>query len=109
MIKSGIMRKKDKAMINAKTESEFCSNISTIVFDFLYTLKKISEFENVVKVALSDQHRDIFIVLEQDNEDLSEEIMQTFAKWECDYKSFPELHIINKDETFYIPSGALYI
>ena len=49
---------------------------------------------------------DIFVVTEFDDIDLSEKILGKFAQWEAAYKIFPELHIINKDEKFYIPSGS---
>ncbi|MBR1942394.1 hypothetical protein IJ843_01510 [bacterium] len=46
------------------------------------------------------------LLTQKDDVDISEKIMEQFAMWETSYSIFPELHIINENEKFYIPSGA---
>lgn len=94
----------DKTEFMEKTVER--DEIPVILFDFFDTLRKIKQLENVIKVCFTDKMADIYILLENDDIDLSEYIMERFAQWETAYKVFPELHIINKNEEFYIPTGS---
>lgn len=85
------------------------SEIPVILFDFFDTLLKIKKVENVKDIYFAKKMTDIYVVTEVDDVDMSETIMNKFALWESSYQVFPELHIINKDETFYIPAGATLI
>lgn len=80
--------------------------IPAIMFEFFDTLTKIKKLKNVLEVSFTHMMADIYVVIEKDDVDLSEHIMESFAQWEANYKVFPELHIINKDEKFYIPNGS---
>lgn len=80
--------------------------IPVIIFDFYCTLSKIKKMEKVIKISCSEKLTDIFIVLENDDIEMSEKIIDEFAQWEADYKVFPELHVINQNELFYIPAGS---
>ncbi len=77
-----------------------------IMFEFLDTLNKIKELKNVKGVYFTKDFIDIYVLLEKEDVDLAEFIMEKFSLWEASYKLFPEFHIINKDERFYIPSGS---
>jgi hypothetical protein len=83
--------------------------VPLIIYEFLDTLLKIRKIETVLGVHFAQKMSDIYVVTEKDDVDLSENIMEKFATWEASYKVFPELHIINKEETFYIPDGAMCI
>ncbi len=80
--------------------------ILAIMYEFYDTLSKIKKIKNVLEVHCSRKMSDIFVVTELDDIDLSEKIMGKFSQWEATYRIFPELHIINKNEKFYIPSGS---
>ena len=80
--------------------------IPAVMFEFFDTLNKIKNLTSVLEVCFTQKMADIYVVLEKDDVDLSEHIMESFAQWEATYKVFPELHIINKDEKFYIPNGS---
>lgn len=80
--------------------------IPAVMFEFFDTLNKIKKLKNVLEVSFTHMMSDIYVVIEKDDVDLSEHIMESFAQWEATYKVFPELHIINKDERFYIPNGS---
>lgn len=80
--------------------------IPALMYEFYDTLSKIKKIKNVLEVHCSKKMHDIFVVTEFDDVDLSEKILSKFAQWESAYRIFPELHIINKDEKFYIPSGS---
>ena len=67
---------------------------------------KIKKIDKVLDVCFSPKLTDIYVVTEEDDVDTSEQIMEEFATWESSYKVFPELHIINDNEKFYIPAGA---
>lgn len=75
-------------------------------YELLDTILKIKKIENVNSLYISNGMTDIYVVTEYDDVDTSENIMEQFANWEVSYKMFPELHVINKNETFYIPAGA---
>lgn len=81
-------------------------DVPPLLFEFIDTLLKIRKFDRVIEVCFAKQMTDIYVVTEEDDVDLSEKIMKKFAGWEASYMLFPELHIINKDEKFYIPDGA---
>lgn len=80
--------------------------VPAIMYEFYDTLSKIKKIKNVLEVHCSKKMSDIFVVTEHDDVDLSEKILAKFAQWEAAYRIFPELHIINKDEKFYIPTGS---
>lgn len=80
--------------------------IPAIMYEFYDTLNKIKKIKNVLEVHCSKKISDIFVVTEEDDIDLSEKILNKFAQWEATYHIFPELHIINKSEKFYIPTGS---
>lgn len=80
--------------------------IPVIMFEFYDTLNKIKNLKSVMEVCFTQKIADIYVVLEKDNVELAEHIMEKFAEWESSYKVFPELHIINQDEKFYIPKGS---
>ncbi|MBS5801484.1 MAG: hypothetical protein KIC80_00520 [Brachyspira sp.] len=88
------------------TDNVSREEIPSIVFEFMDTLLKIKHIENVVKICFLPGISDIFVVTTSDDIDLNEKIMETFSQWEACYKIFPELHIINEEEEFYIPDGA---
>lgn len=88
------------------TDNVSRKEIPSIVFEFMDTLLKIKNIKNVVKICFLPEISDIFVVTTSDDIDLNEKIMETFSQWEACYKIFPELHIINEDEEFYIPDGA---
>ena len=96
--------------INEKTEyiekTVEREQIPVILFDFFDTLSKIKQLEKVIKICFTNKMADIYVLLENDDIDLADYIMGKFAQWETAYKVFPELHIINKDEEFYIPTGS---
>ncbi len=88
------------------TENNISRNeIPVIMFEFIDTLLKIKKISSVVKVCVSAMS-DIYVITENDDIDVNEKIMKIFAQWETNYRIFPELHIINESEQFYIPSGA---
>ena len=85
--------------------------IKRVIFDIDNTLipwkeEYYNEIKNVLEVHCSKKMSDIFVVTEEDDIDLSEKILNKFAQWEATYHIFPELHIINKSEKFYIPTGS---
>ena len=82
--------------------------VQKLMFEFIDTLQKIKNMTDVTSVHIAELV-DVFVVVKEDNVSLSEKIMEKFAEWEAQYKIFPELHIINKDEKFYIPSGSYAI
>lgn len=83
--------------------------VQKLMFEFFDTLQKIKNMANVISVHIADKLVDVFVVVKEDDVSLSENIMEKFAEWEAQYKIFPELHIINKNEKFYIPSGSYAI
>lgn len=102
---------KGEFMLTKTDEINNCDNISrkeipSIVFEFMDTLLKIKNIGNVIKICFLPEISDIYVVTTSDDLDLNEQIMETFAQWEASYKIFPEVHIINENEEFYIPNGA---
>ena len=80
--------------------------IPSIIYEFLDTLMKIKKIDKVINVCFVHKLTDIYVVTKEDDVNISEQIMEEFATWESSYKVFPELHIINNNEQFYIPVGA---
>ena len=97
MIKEEVLDKKD-------TISR--QEIPIILYEFLDTLLKIRKINDVVNVCFVKELTDIYVITARNDADLSEHIMEKFAMWEASYKIFPELHIIDQEEMFYIPEGA---
>lgn len=81
--------------------------IPMVMFEFYDTLNKIKELSEVLNIFFTKNIADIYVVLKKDDVELAENIMERFAQWEASYKVFPELHIINQDEKFYIPNGSV--
>ena len=82
------------------------NEVPAFVYEFIDTIVKIKNLDKVLEVCFPKKMSDIYVVTEEDDVELAETIMKKFAAWESSYKVFPELHIINKNEKFYIPDGA---
>lgn len=81
------------------------SEIKPMIFEFLDALFKIRNLDNVESVHFVN-HEDVFVFTDNEDLDLEENIINKFAQWEMDYKIFPELHILTKDQKYLLPEGA---
>lgn len=93
-------------MTKEKVKNEPINEVPAFVYEFIDTIIKIKNLDKVLEVCFPKKMSDIYVVTEEDDVELAEKIMKKFAAWESSYKVFPELHIINKNEKFYIPDGA---
>ena len=98
-----------KNQLATKSELEQQQFIRKLLFEFFDTLCKIKQLKGVSEIYFIDCVTDIFVVTSVDDVDLSDKIIQKFAQWEATYHIFPELHIITKEECYFIPNGALKI
>lgn len=87
-------------------KTEQIQKIQQLIFEFIDTLLKIKEIPGVLNIYFISHITDIYVVTSEDDVTLSDKIIEKFAQWEATYHIFPELHIINKNEKFYIPNGA---
>lgn len=94
-------------------EQEFlCSpekqyKFKSVAFDFLDTLFRIKKIKGVIKVCVdTEKFQEVFVVIEKDDAELMDTVTTEFAKWEAEYHIFPELHVINEDEMYYVPTNA---
>ena len=83
---------------------------SPIFADFIYAIEKVKSLTGVLKVYLFPTNGkdciNLYIVVKQESIELNNKIFQYFIDWQEDYMEFLETHILNENETHYVPKGA---
>lgn len=90
-------------------------DILLLMFDFVHMLTKIKLLQNVENVFVSLPERDevihIYALMDRENLEIEDKIMDIFCRWEMDYNTFPELHILPRDTVenpeSYLPEDAI--
>jgi len=95
------------------TEKQIKKTNTPLIIDFLHAINKIKKLDGVLGINIFPNNNNdcmnLYITVKEEKIELNDQIFSSIVHWQEDYSEFIETHILEENESHYIPQGAFIL